>query len=203
MTFNKFSYSLRPLVVFNRNDILKMNSRFNDVNLCNWQGRDYIVKLTKGYYTFGDIKIDKNLLCFAANKIVSPSYISCETALVYYGVASLEDSITSVCPVKSYKYISDYGGFKYHKINPLLMNNIRLVKYENQFIKIASLEKAIVDFFFFNPSYQSREQIKKLDFNKEALKVKINPEAITNITGDYKNNSLRRRVNNFLHVFYE
>jgi predicted transcriptional regulator of viral defense system len=203
MNFNEFSKELRPLTVFNRNDIRKIYSNFNDENLCNWQRKGYIIKLAKGCYTFADIKVDKNLLNYAGNKIVTPSYISCETALAYYRVASLEDSVTSVCPVKSYLYTSDYGGFKYHKVNSDLMSNYRIVKHYNYFFQIATLEKAIVDFFFFNPKYSTRERIRTLDFNKVFLKEKINKELIHKIYVEYKNNSLSRRIRNFMHIFYE
>jgi predicted transcriptional regulator of viral defense system len=203
MNFNKFSNELRPLTVFNTNDIRKIDSNFNDENLCNWQCKGYITKLAKGCYTFADITVEKNLLNYAGNKIVTPSYISCETALAYYKVASLEDSITSVCPVKSYLYTSDYGGFRYHRINSDLMSNYSIVKHDNYFFRIATLEKAIVDFFFFNPKHGTREQIKTLDFNRVNLKEKAKPEFIHKVTEEYKNNSLTRRVRNFMHIFYE
>jgi predicted transcriptional regulator of viral defense system len=203
MNFNKFSKELRPLTVFNTNDIRKIDSNFNDENLCNWQREGYITKLAKGCYTFADITVDKNLLNYAGNKIVNPSYISCETALAYYGIASLEESVTSVCPIKCYLYASDYGGFKYHKINCDLMCDYSIIKHDSYFFQIASLEKAIVDFFFFNPWHHTRAQIKSLNFNKANLKETIKPEFIHKITEEFNNKSLTRRIRNFLHVFYD
>ncbi len=201
MNFNKFSNELRPLTVFNTNDIRKIDSNFNDENLSNWQSKGYITKLAKGCYTFADISVDKNLLNYAGNKIVTPSYISCETALAYYRVASMEDSVKSVCPVRNHFYPSDYGGFKYHKINSALMSHYTLIKHQNYFFQIATLEKAIVDFFFFNPWHQTRAQIKTLNFNKVNLKEKINKGLIQEIYDGYNNNSLSRRIRNFMHVF--
>ena len=204
MNFNKFSTSLRPLVVFNTNDVFKIFPDFNLMNLSNWRKQNYIIKLAKGFYTFGDTEVDDSLLYYASNKIIEPSYVSCESALSYYNVVHMENRLTSVCHLKSYQYKSDFGVFKYHKISdPGLLNNTKLVNRNGYFFKIAALEKALADYFFFNPIHQTRAQIKKLEFNKERISSLVDHETLISIAEDYQNESLNERIRNFLKVFYE
>ena len=201
MNFSRFQTELRPLLVFTSRDIHKVDPGFNPVNLNNWQKNGYIIKLGKGLYTFADHNVDKKLLYFAANKIIDPSYISCESALSFYGILRIEDPIVSVNPIKSYTYKSQYGGYKFHKTKPELMNNYDLIQYNQHYFKIATVEKAIVDFFFFNPKYQTRNQIEKIPFDKERLNNTADEQEILRIATEYKNELLARRIRNFNNIF--
>ncbi|MBK9402940.1 MAG: hypothetical protein IPN57_00180 [Ignavibacteria bacterium] len=201
MNFSKFQTELRPLLVFNTRDIHKIEIDFNSVNLNNWLNLDYIVKLTKGVYTFADTTIDKRLLYYAANKLIDPSYVSCETALSYYKLLDDEDSVVSVNPIKTYEYKSIEGKFKFHKSKPLLMKDYNLVMLNQHTFKIATPEKAIVDFFFFNPKYLMRKQIKDLAFERNGLREKVEADKINSISTDFKNELLERRIRNFINIF--
>lgn len=201
MNFPKFQTELRPLLVFNSRDIRKVDPEFNLVNLNNLQSYPYLTKLGKGLYTFADYVIEKELLYFAANKIIDPSYISCESALSYYGILKIEDLIVSVNPVKTHKYKSEYGGYKFHKTKPALMKDYDLVLHNQHYFKIATPEKAIVDFFFFNPKYQTREQIKSLQFDAGELANNVVAYEIQRITYEYSNDLLDRRITNFKKIF--
>ncbi len=202
MNFNIFYSELRPIVVFNTQDIRKIDKNFNYANLTNWQKKELIQKLAKGFYTFPDYYNDKFVRYFTANKIIEPSYISCGTALAYYNVASFDDEITSVCPTKSYTYKSEYGGFKYHRISsPALMTNINIIKRSNYAFRIASLEKAIVDYFFFNPKYQTKKQIIKLSFDQQKIKSLVKYPVLRKLALEYRNKALLTKINNFSNIF--
>lgn len=201
MNFLKFQTELRPLLVFNSRDIRKVDPEFNPVNLHNWQSYPYLTKLGKGLYTFADYVIEKELLYFAANKIIDPSYISCESALSFYGILKMEDPIVSVNPVKTYTYKSEYSGYKFHKTKPALMKDYSLVPHSQHYFKIATPEKAIVDFFFFNPKYQTREQIKSLPFDAGELANNVVAYEIQRIANEYRNDLLDRRITNFKKIF--
>lgn len=204
MNFNEFSLWFRPMIVFSTKDILKIYPKFNSINLTNWQKAEYIIKIAKGYYTFGDLIIDKPFLYFASNKITLHSYVSSESAISYYGIGSLEDTLTSVCSIKSYLYRSDYGGFKYHKINNgNLISNIRLIKSKNFYFKIATIEKALADYFYFNTKNQTRAEIRMLEFDKAKISLQVNPDLLLKISREYKNESFNERIRNFLKVFHK
>lgn len=201
MNFSKFQTELRPLLVFNSRDIWKVDPEFNPVNLSNWQSNGYITKLGKGLYTFVDYIVEKELLFFASNKIIDPSYVSCESALSYYGILRMEGPTVSVNSVKSHTYRSDDGGYKFHKTKPSLMKDYILVLYNQHFFKIATQEKAIVDFFFFNPRYQTKEQIKQLPFDTERLDNQ-SLQKIQRISNEYDNKLLERRIRNFQRTLF-
>lgn len=201
MNFSKFQAELRPLMVFNSRDIRKVDPEFNEVNLNNWQSKGYITKLGKGIYTFGEYNVEKKVLYFAANKIIEPSYVSCESALSYYGILKIEDPIVSVNPIKTHTYKSAFGGYKFHKSIPSLMKDYDLVLHNQHYFKIATPEKAIVDFFFFNPKYQTREQIKLLSFDVEQLEIKSGGYETRKIADEYRNQLLDRRIRNFQNIF--
>lgn len=203
MNFNEFSSWFRPMIVFGTKDILKIYPQFNSVNLTNWQQAEYIIKIAKGFYTFGDLIIDKPLLYFASNKIVSHSYVSCESAIEHYGIGSLYDTITSVCPQKSHLYKSEFVGFKFHMMsNYKLISNIRLLKSKNYIIRMAIIEKAIADYFYFNSEKQTRADIRTLNFKKENISQQVNPEKLLKISSEYENKSFNERIRNFLNVFH-
>ena len=203
MNFNEFSLWFRPMIVFSTKDILKIYPKFNFINLTNWQNADYISKIAKGFYIFGDVTIDKPLLYFASNKIVPHSYISSESAIDYYGIATIENALTSVCPSKSHLYKSVFESFKYHKINNSnLISNISLIKSQNYYFKIATIEKALADYFYFNTKRQTRAKISKLEFDKEKISLQVNPDKLLKISEAYKNESFSERIRNFLKVFH-
>lgn len=204
MNFNEFSSWFKPLIVFGTKDIIKVFPEFNFNNLTNWNKAGYIIKLTKGFYTFEEVMRDRAFLFFACNQIVPHSYVSCESAISYYGIGSLEDSITSVSSDTSYLYKSDYGNFKYHLINnPALLSNIRLIKSQGFSFKIATIEKALADYFYFNAKKQTRSEISKLVFYKESIKKQVDPDVLIKISNDYENDSFKERIRNFLKVFYK
>lgn len=201
MNFHSFHRDLRPLLVFSNFDIKKLDPSFNEVNLTNWQNSEYITKLAKGYYTFADINPVSELLYFAANKIIDPSYVSCESALAYYGILKMEYSITSVCSIRTYSYKSDYGGFKYHFSRPEYMFGYNFIKFNQHTFKIATPEKAIVDFFNYNPQYNTRAKIRALEFDKVILRQLDFKSKLKSISYSYNNQFLDRRIRNFMNLF--
>lgn len=71
LNFHRFRTELRPLLVFTTADICKVDPTLNDVNLSPWRNKDYITKLTKGGYTFGNNTIDRSLLFYNANRLTN------------------------------------------------------------------------------------------------------------------------------------
>lgn len=47
-------------MVLSANDILKIDSDFHKQRLSEWQKKDYIKKITKGYYIFSDLEINES-----------------------------------------------------------------------------------------------------------------------------------------------
>ncbi len=154
------------LDINNENTIYKIIERLEKNKLIN--------RLIKGKYTVSNV----NLSDFEkANLILSPSYISLESALNYYGVLpQFTYSITSVTTQKSKRF--EIGGkeYEYTKISRNFYSDF--VKKDN--FLIATPEKALVDLIYLASKKLRKVELTDLDmsiidwdaFNK--LRVQIN-----------------------------
>jgi hypothetical protein len=98
---------------------------------------------------FSDIKPDESTLFEISNLIYSPSYVSLESALSYYGlIPEAVFSINSVSTRKTAVFKTPLAVFNYRKIKKSLFFGYILQKYNNKSYKIASPEKAILDYFY-------------------------------------------------------
>ena len=152
MRFLEFQSQAKNLQAFCLNDLRKIDPDFHRQQLNDWVGRGFIQPLASGYYIFSDTEIDEGRLFMLANRIYEPSYISRESALAYYHI--IPESVlgmTSVSSRKTRQLNSKWGRFIYHKIKPTLMFGYHVVEH-SRFIKfkIASLEKAVLDYLYWN-----------------------------------------------------
>jgi predicted transcriptional regulator of viral defense system len=131
-------------------------------------------RIVKGIYCLKDKKTPDFEL---ANFLYSPSYISLETALAYYGILiQVPQSIISVTPRRTKKIIANNKEFVYLHLDQ---------RYYFDYIKeqncvIASPEKAIIDTIFFasygrtaiNPDEWVLDNIDKKRLKKLAGRIK-------------------------------
>ena len=80
-----------------------------------------------------------------------PSYISLQSALHYHGMISQIPAITySVSPARTRVYKTPLGTFSIHHVTPSFFSGYETVGKSG--IKIATPEKALVDFFYMGPA---------------------------------------------------
>lgn len=117
------------------------------------QNRD-IIPLKRGLYTSRDFleahKTDESYYFFLANLLLSPSYISLDTALQYYGLIpeAINYGYTSVTSQLPRTFNNKLGNFSYRKMKPGLFNDFILVEAPFPFA-IASPSKAIFDYLYY------------------------------------------------------
>ncbi|MEO0092009.1 MAG: hypothetical protein ABIK61_04810 [candidate division WOR-3 bacterium] len=137
------------------------------VQLNTWQKKGLIVKLKKGLYLLNeqDRKIHPSRI-FLANILYSPSYVSTEYALGYYGlIPEKVTDVTSVTTKKTAKFVNRLGMFIYQHVKTDLFFGFTEIKDENKLpILIAEPEKAMLDFIYLNRS-EFKDQDKDI-FNK-------------------------------------
>lgn len=122
------------LGIENQNTIYKIIERLEKYKL--------IKRLIKGKYILTDLKMSD---FEKANFILSPSYISFESALTYYGILpQFTYSITSATNQKSRRFEIDGKEYEYTKIQNSIYNCF--VKKEN--FLIATPEKALIDLIY-------------------------------------------------------
>ena len=171
MRFRDFQHLAKDLPAFNLNDIRKYDPDFHRQQLSDWLERGYIRALVSGFYMFADRQVNESYLFMLANRIYEPSYISRESALAYYLI--IPESVlgvTSVSSRKTKQFESDWGRFSYRSIKPTLMFGYRIIEQDKKIkYKIARLEKAILDYLYWNINVESQDDFTGLRWNRQEL----------------------------------
>ena len=196
MKFRDFQRLAKDLPAFNLNDIRKFDPDFHRQQLSDWVDRGYVQTLASGFYLFSDVQVDESYLYMLANRIYEPSYISRESALAYYLI--IPESVlgvTSVSARKTKQFDSKWGRFSYHSIKPALMFGYRIIESERTTkFKIASLEKAVLDYLYWNRRIASKADFDGLRWNRQELLVLENNSLFVKYLKIFDNRALDRRV---------
>ncbi len=181
--------------MFSLKDIKKIDPTFHRRRLSEWKEKGYIKNIINAFYVFADQEPDENILFFTANRVYSPSYISLETALGYYGfIPEAVFAVTSVSTRKTKTFSSIHGKMIYRHIHPRYFFGYHLVEFGGSRFKIASPEKAILDFLYLNSQIKSREDMDELRFNPEEVQKKVDPEKFKEFLQKFGKQSLRKRA---------
>ena len=196
MKFRDFQTHAKTLPAFNLNDVRKFDPDFHRQQLSDWLTRGYIKFVAGGYYLLADEQVDESYLFMLANKIYEPSYISRESALAYHQV--IPESVlgvTSVSSRKTKQFESEWGRLSYRSIKPMLMFGYRVVEREKKIkYKIASLEKAVLDYLYWNVGIASGEDLEGLRWNKQQLLDLEDNSLFRKYLKIFNNKALARRV---------
>jgi predicted transcriptional regulator of viral defense system len=139
--------------------------------------KGWLIPLRRGLYYVSDISsrgflnISPFILAGAFDR---DSYISLDSALSYYGLfEQMLRTTSSVVISKSKKYIFQDNTYRYFKINKKLFFGFKTENLEGYYIKIAELEKVILDYLYFkNDTYSIDLLLEKLRKAKSMLDFK-------------------------------
>lgn len=204
MEANKMQYvqlkeSLKDFTVFSLNDIRRIDNTFHRRRLNEWQDKGYIKKVVKGYYIFSDLVLNENALFEIANRIYSPSYISFEMGLFYYHlIPESVYGITSASSRRTYKFKTPIAEFNYKTIKPELFFGYDIIRYDNKYFKIASPEKAILDYFYINSHLKKESDFASLRINKDMFSEQIGTKRLYAFLKKFGQKTLKNRMNSFL-----
>jgi predicted transcriptional regulator of viral defense system len=196
MNFISFKNSLRDFPVFSVADIRAAHGDFDRRRLSEWQKKGYIKKIIKGYYLFSDVDMNEDTLSAIANKIYKPSYISFETAMSHYRL--IPESIymmTSASTRRTYVFETPVARFSYRTIKPSLFFGYSILP---DGIKIAFMEKAILDYFYINPAVQSDDDFASLRINREEILSRVNKKRLADYMQRFSQKRLSKRMKHFL-----
>jgi len=196
MSFIQFKNSLRNLPVFSVADIRAAHRGFDRRRLSEWQEKGYIIKIIKGYYIFSDVNINEPMLWAIANKIYKPSYISFESAMSHYRL--IPESIfmiTSASTRRTIMFETPVASFSYRTIKPALFFGYSLL---SDGTKMAYMEKAILDYFYLNPSVRSADDFASLRLNREEIQIRVNVERLTSLLERFNHKRLSKTIKHFL-----
>lgn len=169
--------------------------KFDITNLGIWQKKWYIKKLRKGFYMFSDTEIDTNKLFTIANRLNSPSYIGMESAMSYYSlIPEWVFSIQSISTKRINEINSPIGSFSYRTIKKELFWGYKIVNRKGISFYISDIEKTLLDYFYFNSSLGTLEDIEWLRLNKEILKKRLKIKKLKKYLKVFDNRNLEKRI---------
>jgi predicted transcriptional regulator of viral defense system len=196
MNIIDFQRKLDKYQVFSLRDIEKIDPLFKRIQIDRWEKKGYIVKIKRGFYSLADNELSEQFLFFTANRIYSPSYISLEKALKFYGFIPEEVfQITSVSTKKTIDFQASIGNFSYRSIAPELFWGYRLMEGR---ILMAEPEKAILDYLYLHPEIKKADDFIEMRINTDSFHEKIDLKKFRVYTDAFKNKALLKRVKIFL-----
>lgn len=199
MQFIDFKEKLKGFMVFNLNDIRKIEANFDLRRLNEWLGKGYLKNIRRGYYIFSDLKINEPALFLIANAIYAPSYISLEMAFSLYNlIPEGVYSVTSITSQKTNNFKTPVGNFVYRRVKPELMFGYELKEYSDHRYLVAEIEKAVLDYLYLNSRVKDEQDFKGLRFNAAEFKVKADMVKFKKYLTAFKSKALLKRANKFL-----
>jgi len=195
MNYIDFKNKLTPHVIFSTNDIEFYFPKFNRMNLFHWQQSGFIIKLRNEWYCFTDNNTVESFLFSISNKIYQPSYISLETALSFYGVIPEGVFIIQgISTLKTNQFHNTQGNFRYKHIKTKLFFGYQIIKFGQFTIKIADLEKTILDSLYYNTQLETIQDFYDLRWNKNSLKEKLNKDKLNDYVNQINSKIISRKV---------
>lgn len=199
MKYQELKEQLKNFVTFSLNDLRKMEPNFCRRRLNEWKNKGYIKKLRRGHYMFTDIPLNEESFFLIANRLYSPSYVSLETALSHYGlIPEGVYSITSVSTKKTSKFNTPITEFSYNKIKSTLFFGYRLEEHKGQKYKIAEIEKAFLDYLYFNPHLEDAADFHEWRFNSEDFLAKADTFKLKKYADAFHNKRFTSRLKKIL-----
>ena len=199
MHYIELKEKLQDFTVFSLADIRKIERTFYRRRLSEWQDKGYIKKVIKGYYIFSDLEIDEKALFEIANRIYEPSYVSFEMALSRYGlIPESIYSITSASTRRTRAFKTDIASFTYNTVKPALFFGYTIADGGGKRYKIASREKALLDYFYLNPSIKKTADFESMRISKDVFRKAVDRKKFLEYLGRFKNKALAKRVSGFM-----
>ena len=201
IAFLDFKNALKDYPIFSTRDVSKLFPNLHRRRMHEWVGRGLLKRIIKGYYIFSDMQLDENLLYLVANRIYDPSYVSLQSALNWYGlIPEFVPQITSVSTKKTTIFSTELGSFYYGSLKEPLMFGYDLVpsKDGRYNIKMAYLEKALLDTLYLDPKLSSEAQFSELRINMELLRETFNKDRFNQFIPLFVNKSFEKRVKSFM-----
>lgn|SRR3989344_1315970 len=195
MKYFDIKQKLGGLKVFSIEDLYVVDPSFRLETLYEWEKKTWVIKLRSKKYIFADYNPTNYDLYLIANRLYDPSYVSLELALNHYGVIpEAVMRVTSVTTNKTLSVETKIGIFDYKSLDPRLFFGYQIITNDGTTYKIASLEKAIVDYFYLNSQVAEVDDIRGLRFNEELLKEKLNRLELEKIVSVFDSEALNTRI---------
>ncbi len=195
MNYRQFHDEMNAFPVFSIREIEKNFPGFDSRRLVEWQDKGYIQKLRNRFYFFTGNAVNERYLFFAANELYSPSYISLESALSWYGfIPEGVFQVTSCSSRKTQSFDTPLGGFNYRHIKPTLFFGYRLEEWNNYHFAIAEPEKAVIDYLYLHHKISEPDDLESLRWKSTELYNSLSMNKIDKYASHIDSNALLTRI---------
>jgi len=172
--------------------------------LYEWQLKNYIIKLRNGWYCLPEFLMENYSSWIIANRVHEPSYLSLESALSYHGI--IPEGVymtTSLTTNRTIRLSMAGSSYSYSSIRNDLFFGYELIEtaYHHRKIRMAEPAKALIDFFYLHPEYNTEQEILQLRLNGPALSEGIPLEKLRFYLSRYQNLKLEKRISAMLHIY--
>jgi predicted transcriptional regulator of viral defense system len=195
LNYYTFSQQLAIYEIFSLQEIKKIFPTFDNRRLVEWQEKKYLEKIINRWYRFKNTALTEAQLYWAANRIYAPSYISLESALSFHGlIPEVAFTITSVSTSKTQTFDTTIGQFLYQTVKPSLFFGYSIHRMNDKPIKIADIEKTLLDYCYFNKNLKTQTDFEALRLNFSLLKNQFDVVKMKNYLLLAQSPSLEKRV---------
>lgn len=144
-----------------------------NLQLNRWAKVGKVIRLKRGIYTlpkrYRSAELSPRWL---ANTLYSPSYLSLEYMLSWYDmIPERVAAITSITTLKTATFTNPLGRFVYRNLKKELFFGFEEIKDEFQYpVLMATPEKALLDYIYLSPSWQSTREFLEKNIRLQQLK---------------------------------
>ena len=202
MNYQLFRQKLSDFAVFSLADIHKaVGVTFDHRRLVEWQAKGYIRKIIRGFYMFADTPVDENIRFETANKVYAPSYISLESALAHYNfIPESIYAVTSISTRRTTVFDTGSGIFSYRSVKPSLFFGDVVLNLTGRPIRMASPEKAALDYLYLHTDVDSLDAAQSLRWNPTEFNARVNRGVLNDYAAKFNHKALNRRLSLILEV---
>ncbi|PHI21306.1 hypothetical protein CEQ90_02590 [Lewinellaceae bacterium SD302] len=174
--YNLTKYKIPKDRIFITTDYMrKRYGRFDPNVFKRWEAKGEVEKVRNGLYRSIDPPIVSDMDRFIiANSIQEPSYVSLYSALYYYNlIPEYVFNVTSVTTKKTNSFVFRDANFSYQHLKKPLFFGYRIQNWKGEQYRIASLEKALLDFAYLEPSFGDADWLEEMRFDEDVLRDEV------------------------------
>lgn len=195
MRYKQFFDEMNVFPVFSTREVEKHFPGFDSRRLVEWQGKGYIQKLRNRFYYFTGITVHDRYLFFAANVMYSPSYVSLESALSWYGfIPEGVFQVTSCSARKTQLFETPLGNFSYRNIKPALFFGYQMEQWNHHHFAIADPEKTIIDYLYLHHEIKESEDLDALRWNSTEIVNQISIDKLKKYSAHIDSKALSKKL---------
>lgn len=205
MKFDELLQIVRKEPIFTTGLLLAGDTTMASIRcqLSRWVREGRIISLRRGCYTLAAPYTNRLPSPFmVANTMKQASYVSCQSALGWYGlIPEAVPSVTSVTSERPGMVNNSLGTFFYRHVKSSLLWGFRSERIsDNELVRIALPEKALLDLVYLEPNGDSTPYLEQLRLQNTEL---LNVDRIISFAERWSKPKMRKAANRIISLLEE